>query len=234
MTCEDVLSMIMLYERTFSTLNAKIIEGADLYVATHDVFCKFVDTKGFDPDIANKNEWTNKTKVASDLFQSVLDEQQSFITLGQIRQTINKLMNDISAMKCGELTRIMNHLHKQFKNDNLRCQNDRPKYVTFLKSLNADGNVEDEISTQLTMRDDDDDDATNDNNNRRKSKSKRMKNPGLAFKHISKNKWVHFIDNIANNFQMNVLSTKISHIINNDKKEEDEEEKKKYLKKTNI
>ncbi len=64
MTVEDVLSMIMLYERTFSTLNTKIIDDADLYVATHDVFCKFVDNEGFDPD-SNKNEWTNKTKISN-------------------------------------------------------------------------------------------------------------------------------------------------------------------------
>ena len=112
MTLEDVLAMIMLYERTFSTLNTKIVEDGDIFVATHDIFCKFVD-KGFDPD-KEKHEWSNKTQAASDLYQSVLDEQQHFVTLGQIRQTIDKLMHDIAAMKCGELTRIMN-LHKQYK-----------------------------------------------------------------------------------------------------------------------
>ena len=80
MTLEDVLSMIMLYERTFSTLNTKIVDDGDLFVVTHEVFCKFVDVKGFDPD-KEKHQWTNKTLSASNLFQSVLDEQQNFVTL---------------------------------------------------------------------------------------------------------------------------------------------------------
>jgi len=42
-------------------LNTKIISDGDMFVVTHDVFCKFVDGKGFDPD-KNKNEWSPQNK----------------------------------------------------------------------------------------------------------------------------------------------------------------------------
>merc|ERR1712228_753810 len=37
-----------------------------------------------------------------------------------------------------------------------------------------------------------------------------MRNPGLDFKHISKNKWIDFLKGIAANFEMNVPSTQLS------------------------
>eukprot|EP01084_Bolivina_argentea_P258853 436565_1 len=121
MTMKDVLTMILLFQRTFDTLNTKIVDSGDDYVVSHDVFCKFIDSK-FDPD---KREWSECTKAASDLFQSVLDEQQNFITLGQVRSTIDTLMDDIAAMECGELTRIKNHVAAMVKRDQTRCKSRR-------------------------------------------------------------------------------------------------------------
>ena len=50
-----------------------------------------------------------------------------------------------------------------------------------------------------------------------------MKNPGLAFKHISKNKWTNFIDGIADHFQMNVHSNTISSTLHDEEHKELEE-----------
>jgi len=226
MSMEDVLSIVMLYERMFSTVNTKIVENGDMFVATHDVFCKFVDSKGFDPD-KEKHEWTNKTQAASTLFQSVLDEQQNFVTLGQVRQTIEKMMHDIAAMKCGELTRIMNHLQSRFRNDNVRCQRDRQVYLRWMME-NKGG---DDFTQQLTIHSGDDGDMHT-SSNVGGGKNKQMRNPGLSFKHISKNKWTGFLDDIADHFQMNVRSQTVSMQLKKDDhkdeqvaKEEEEEKK---------
>eukprot|EP01084_Bolivina_argentea_P313577 543028_1 len=222
MTLEDVLSMIMLYERTFSTLRTKIVEDGDTFVATHDVFCKFVDSKGFDPD-KQKHEWTNKTIVASDLFQSVLDEQQNFVTLGQTRQTIDKLMKDIGAMRCGELTRIMNHLQKRYKDDNERCKRKRVEYVAYLAKKQEEG--VDELTTQITMRDDDDGAGAAKEELALTHSKDKMKNPALQFKHISKSKWTAFVDRMSSNFKMNVPSKTIGDLIHDEEHKEFEEKK---------
>eukprot|EP00485_Elphidium_margaritaceum_P015088 CAMPEP_0202731060 /NCGR_PEP_ID=MMETSP1385-20130828/186951_1 /ASSEMBLY_ACC=CAM_ASM_000861 /TAXON_ID=933848 /ORGANISM="Elphidium margaritaceum" /LENGTH=2462 /DNA_ID=CAMNT_0049397343 /DNA_START=90 /DNA_END=7479 /DNA_ORIENTATION=- len=213
MSLEDVLSIIMLYERVFDTVNTKIVEDGNMFVVTHAVFCKFADPKGFDPD-AEREAWTHKTKAASDFFQAVLHEQQNFITLGQVRQTIDEMMNDISAMRCGELTRIMNYLQARCREDNLRCKRDRVKYLDFMQQTKAG----DDFRQMLTMHDDDDggDGGSKLNVTIPKSaaaagkQAKQMRNPGLAFKHISKNKWLTFIDKIADQFQMNVRSKTVS------------------------
>ena len=237
MTLEDVLSMIMLYERTFSVLRAKAVEHGDQFVASHDVFCKFVDNgKHFDKDKGEKGEmvdnydpdlpeeeWSNKTQAASELYQAALDEAQQFVTLGQIRQTVDKLIHDIAAMKCGELTRIMNHLQKQFKKDDQRCKDDRVKYVEFLR-YKKENNLDDadEIQTQLSFKDMDLDKKVSEYPS---GQPKRMKNPGLAFKHISKNKWNQYIDGIASNFRMNVKSSAISSTLHDEEHKDLEEHK---------
>ena len=210
----------MLYERTFSTLRTKIIADGDMFVCTHDVFCKFADAKGFNVDLDPK-EWSNKTHAASDLYQSALDEAQNFVTLGQIRQTIDKLMSDIATMKCGELTRIMNHLYREYRTDENRCKAERKKYVEWLKDTAEDNDDDDEndeavlaeLDTQLSIRDDDGD------------RNGIMRNPGLSFKHISKNKWIDFLKLIAANFKMNIPSTELSKTVVDlygDEEEEDE------------
>eukprot|EP01084_Bolivina_argentea_P194766 334238_1 len=223
MTLEDVLSMIMIYQQMFSALNREMNDG-DTFVVTHDAFCSFVDAKGFDPD-KNKNEWTNKTTAASDLFLSVFDAQENLVTLGQIRQTIVKLIRDVTAMKCGQLTRIINHLNKQLKEDTTRCAQDRVKYVEWIKNKMEEKN---ELTTQLTMSDDDDVEASGDGS-RINSKQKTMQNPGLAFNHISQNKWVNFIDGIGCNFQMNVSSTKISSTLDEHKELLEEHQEKQII-----
>merc|ERR1711972_619412 len=100
-------------------------------------------------------------------------------------------MNDIEAMKCGELTRIMNHLHRQYQKDNERCTNDRAKYVEYMNQQHMAAG--DEFATQLTMQDEDGDDNEEDGNTAKQQRLRRnkseMKNPGLAFKHLSKHKW---------------------------------------------
>eukprot|EP01084_Bolivina_argentea_P247908 414715_1 len=104
----DVLSMILLFQRTFDTLNKHIVDLGDDYLVEHDIFCSFVDD-AFDIN-KKKEQWSQLTNAASELYQTVLNEERAFVTLGQARQTVDKLLNDIGAMQCGELTRIRNHL----------------------------------------------------------------------------------------------------------------------------
>ena len=75
MTLEDAVSIILLYQRIFSVLSSKIVDSADEFVVNHDLFCKFVDPS-FNIDESHQ-KWNNKTKAASNLYQSVLDIQQN-------------------------------------------------------------------------------------------------------------------------------------------------------------
>ena len=112
MALEDALSIIILYQRVFSVTREKIVDSADEYVVNQDIFCKFVDP-GFSVDDPVE-KWSDKTKAAANLYQSVLDIQQNFVTLGQVRQTIDKLISDLTdGMKAGELIRLINHIEKQ-------------------------------------------------------------------------------------------------------------------------
>ena len=112
MALEDALSIIILYQRVFSTAREKTVDTADEYVVNQSIFCKFVDP-GFSVD-APSQTWSDKTKAAANLYQSVLDIQQNFVTLGQVRQTIDKLISDLTdGMKAGELIRLINHIEKQ-------------------------------------------------------------------------------------------------------------------------
>ena len=132
-TLEDAVSIILLYERTFSVVSGKIIDGADEFVVNHDLFCKFVDPQYIIDDADDHTKWSGKSKAASNLYQAVLDIRQNFVTLGQIRQTIDALLEDIHAMKCGELIRIINHIGKRMKKDAVRCRRERKKYIAELQ-----------------------------------------------------------------------------------------------------
>eukprot|EP01084_Bolivina_argentea_P123568 218973_1 len=136
MQVKDVLSLIMLFQRTFQTLNRKIVDSGDDFVVSHNIFCRFVDPD-FNPD-QPKLQWSKFTQSASHLFQNVLDEQQDFITLGQVRQTIDVLLNDIAAMQCGELTRIKNHLAKNAQYDKSRCYNNYKNWTQNINKVDAE------------------------------------------------------------------------------------------------
>ena len=71
-----------------------------------------------------------KTIAASNLYQSVLDIdiQQNFVTLGQIRQTIDILLREIYNLKCGELIRLSNHIGSKAVADKHKCDQKRIEY----------------------------------------------------------------------------------------------------------
>eukprot|EP01084_Bolivina_argentea_P125440 222252_1 len=75
----------------------------------------------FENDQTLNLNWTEKAKVAHNIFQSVLDSVQHFVTLGQVMQTINTLIDDVLDMECGDLTRILNILSNKMKYDNQKC-----------------------------------------------------------------------------------------------------------------
>merc|ERR1711920_540254 len=99
-------------------------------------------------------------------------------------------------------------LYEEYRKDEQRCKTERIKYVAWLKETEAGDEDDDvdnddavlaELDTQLSLRDGD---GLRDQNI--------MRNPGLSFKHISKNKWSDFLNQIAANFEMNIPSTKLS------------------------
>eukprot|EP01083_Nonionella_stella_P180070 641139_1 len=238
MSVEDVMSIVMLYERTFSTLNMKTVDSGDMFTCDHDVFVKFVDAKGFTPGSPMK-DWTHKTRATSDLFQSVLDDAQKVVTLGQVRQTIDKLMRDIGGMKCGELTRIMNHLRHQYTDDNNRCEAKRKTYLRVVgqqdaaTQLRTQQSMLSQRSRRINSTDKDkfDINAIQENAEDPSSpiaKKETMMNPGLEFKHILRHKWIHFIDELAAGFEMNVKSSKIKHILAHKRGHSDHEEEAKF------
>ena len=201
-TLEDVLSIILLYLRIFSVVQDKIIDSADEFVVNHELFCKFVD---FDFDVGNDN-WSNKTRAASNLYQNVLDIQQGYVTLGQIRQTIDHLLDDIVNMECGELIRIANHIGKKMKDDANNCKQDRQSFVNKINSLRGDDygsvpNGSGPISLHSLHIDD--------------IGATLWENPKLQFDHIDQRKWNQFIITIATGFRNNFKSSEMSKKLEN-------------------
>ena len=132
MALEDALSIIIIYQRVFWVTREKIVDSADEYVVNQDIFCKFVDPS-FSVD-EPPDKWSNKTKAAANLYQSVLDIQQNFVTLGQVRQTIDLLISDLTVgMKAGELIRLINHIETQARKDAEKCRIARLEYMNRLK-----------------------------------------------------------------------------------------------------
>ena len=68
LTLIDILAIIMLYRRIFNKLRERMNENGDAFLVSHDVFCKFVDSK-FKMELPME-EWGAKSKAASDLFQA--------------------------------------------------------------------------------------------------------------------------------------------------------------------
>eukprot|EP01083_Nonionella_stella_P161426 528743_1 len=230
MTLEDVVSIITLYQRIFSVVQQKIIDSADEFVVNHDLFCKFVDPTDFKVD-GPRDEWSNKTQAASNLYQSVLDIQQNFVTLGQIRQTVDVLLSDIKAMNCGELIRMINHIDMRMKADTQRCKHQREAYIKEVKNLNkqlygttlekfeAMVNAEDAGATALDDYDDLEEKHPSVKSVRLQSvsvaKKAKRKNPSLHFKHITAVTWNNFIRHIANKFHHDIKSQEISDKLQN-------------------
>eukprot|EP01084_Bolivina_argentea_P132267 233416_1 len=180
----DAFRIILLYYNIFVAVNDELRIQGDRFKVEQDVFCKFVDPDGFETVSA---KWTDKTKAAAQLFQSVLDEQQQFITLGQVRTTINSLIEDIKGMKCGEFTRIKNHLQNKADDDDARCKQDREAYK------------DDEKYEQEELKYDEE----KDHEEQKKKEWKYDENPGLLFTHIKWEEWKTFMNKLSNGFTMN-------------------------------
>ena len=227
LTLQDILAIIMVYIRIFNKLTQKMNENGDAFLVSHDVFCKFVDSK-FKVDTPTET-WTEKSKHASDLFQAVLDVQQQFVTLGQARQTIDKLIRDVEAMKTGELSRIMNYTQYYMNKDNKRCEDERHKWLRNKdRYYSSNKNLQKEPYEAYTNPDLDTEEEKHDMihdkysekssrklkklNKRSKSKSmdKPQKNPGLQFDHIDKKRWQKFIAKISQSFENNTPSSKFA------------------------
>ena len=181
MTVGDVLAIIILYQRTFSTLKQRIMDSADEYVVDQDIFCKFVDPS-FSVD-APSQKWSQRTKAAVNLYQSVLDHRENFVTLGQVRQTINMLILQLTeGMGAGKLSRLMNHIGKKI---NEQQQLEKP-YVK-----NRAGK---RTATQCTF------------NWNQTTQSEPVIDDLLQCEHIRGKQWITFVAEITNHFILNMKS----------------------------
>merc|ERR1712032_1057165 len=126
-TMEDAVSIVLLYHRIFGNLEEKINARADEFVVTRPVFQKFADREHFQPGL-HREKWSKTAIEASNLFQSVLDTEQNYVTLGELRQTVIHLINDVEDMKTGHLIRIKNYLIRRVQKDEDRRKKHLPKY----------------------------------------------------------------------------------------------------------
>eukprot|EP01084_Bolivina_argentea_P267231 453572_1 len=121
MTIEDTVSIVLLYYRVFVNLEENINERSDEFVVTRNVFQRFCDRDNF-------QEMSNTATEASDLFQNVIETEKNYITLGEIRQTIIHLVNDVDNMQAGSLIRIKNYLMQRVQKDEDIKTKNLPKY----------------------------------------------------------------------------------------------------------
>ena len=231
MALEDALSIIILYQRVFSTAKEKIIDSADEFVVNQSIFCKFVDPT-FSVD-APSEKWSDKTKAAANLYQSVLDIQQNFVTLGQVRQTINMLISDLTdGMKAGELIRLLNHIGKKARQDAERCADERRVYTRQMRGMSFEKISSRQLHPDIlaagpSLSQEEviqnggdggaggfsDTETSGASSMRLKAKSTtdkvRKRNPSLRFEHIRAAQWNAYIANIANRFHMDIKSRTI-------------------------
>ena len=194
MTVGDALSIIILYQRAFGTMRHRIIDSADEYVVNQDIFCKFVDP-AFRVD-APLEKWSNRTKAAVNLYQSVLDHQQNFVTLGQVRQTIDMLISQlIEGMGAGKVSRLMNHIGKKVKEDTRRCASGQ-RTIQKGDRANERGDQFKRISTKARM-----------SLGHSMGVEKAVKsNPSLKFELIRGKYWSAFVAEITDHFTHDVKS----------------------------
>ena len=141
--------------------------------------------------------WTRKAKIAANIFQSVLDSQHMFVTLGQVMQTVNSLIDEVLDMRCGDLTRIMNHLSNKMKDDDQRCQR---------KCAQLSYDVDNTLFEEIKEEDEDEQKSTvlidaskqfKKRLNRKRARSKYEKNPKLNFQLKDRAKWNIFAQSIS-------------------------------------
>eukprot|EP01083_Nonionella_stella_P122850 369792_1 len=207
MTVEDAAAMIMLYQRIFEVIGNKVVDSADAFVVHHAKFCKFVDPTFVDITVGgieySQDSWSNKTLAASNLYQSVLDIQQNFVTLGQVRQTIMKLYTDIDGLKCGELMRLMNHIAGRKRIEaNTRQSTDLSGYSIY--------------DTPMT-------------HSQSKYSHKLQNSKALQYEHINHEEWNQYINKIASSFEHNICSKTISDTLKNNTKDDEKQRKKKKI-----
>ena len=211
-TLNDALSIQTLYYKIFTNLIKNQQNANDRFVVSHDIFCKFMD-RDYDID-SNRENWSKKTKASSDLFQSVLDSSSDFVTLGQIKQTINKLIYDIKDMECGGLIRIMNHLWKLQESASINCSQQRFEWknikenkvgpLPYVRSIADIEDFNDIIAKTILFGEQD---------------------PGLGFEHIDKAKWSQFIKEKSQSYGKFIVTDKLTQDkTDKDEEEEDEEE----------
>ena len=152
--------------------------------------------------------------------------------MGQIRQTIDALLSDIQAMKCGELIRLINHIGRRMKKDAQRCIKERKKYINELKIAgDLDLNAATGIDVSPYPLDEESEMGSTQNSTRSvrlltvsKAEKKRQRNPSLKFQHIHGVTWNNFIRNIARSFYHNIKSKEIKDKLKqNEEKSNDEQ-----------
>ena len=158
-------------------------------------------------------KWTPKARNANNLYITVLDAQQHFVTLGEVMQTINRLIQQALRIKCGDLTRIMNHLSRQMQRDDNRCKrrlrderqredkhhqtHDRPRDVQFEDMVRVD---ERSILNKMmgnTMANGDGHSVSPTKSHRARPWNKYAKNARLKYKFLKKPDFVDFTDLIS-------------------------------------
>eukprot|EP01083_Nonionella_stella_P178794 632759_1 len=174
MTILDVLSILLIYDRVFEQTERQMEDISDTFIVSHDVFCKFIDhtfvIAALDSDKGDKSVGP-RSQIASDLYQSVLDVQQNFATLGEAYQTILKFIRDIDGMKCGEPLRIMEWIKTKKKEELVEYDRLRREWNKKTRHRRA-----------------------------RSVKERRAKyraNPAIAFRHLSKKQWKKFVREIS-------------------------------------
>eukprot|EP01083_Nonionella_stella_P098541 277150_1 len=184
MSIEDAVCIVLLYYRIFSNLEEKVNARADDFVVTRPVFLKFCDRDNFHPGM-DVEKWSKTAKEASNLFQSVLDTEQDYVTLGELRQTIIHLMNDADDMMAGRLVRIRNYLVQRVDKDEVRRQKMYPKYLQKMAKWQQ---IEDK---------------------KQNNKSKKPSNPKLQYSMINVQKFAEFIEKISDGYVPRVDGHKI-------------------------
>lgn len=199
MTVGDALSIIVLYQRIFSTTNKKIVDSADEFVVNRDTFCKFVDPE-FQVDDPSK-KWSVRTKAAASLYHSVLDVQQRFVTLGQVRKTINVLISDLTdKIKSGELIRLINHIER-------KKQEDMAQYGG--KDSNDRVESNDKVQQKFTQKFTHTWCSSVRGTQQNVFIAMMTSNSSLQFNHIGKGEWIKFLNTISDHLHHNIPSHKV-------------------------
>merc|ERR1719361_1105274 len=148
LTVVDAHNLLLLAVEMRGRILAEIRSRSHDLELTQDNFVKTMEKKMYDKSVRDVSdadytkpyaEWTEVARKSASVFQQVQDEEQNKVTLGQVRETLHFIHNDIRA-----LTRNVSKFKKKLSK--LKKKDQMVDHQRFWAFLQKELNVEDDES----------------------------------------------------------------------------------------